>query len=190
MKGNKLFSKAVSLAMILSLLLPIASCSQQNSDDERRVSKNTPWFTSATYDIDIGTDHDRELEDNDFTVDLVGVDEKLLVVRTCGQYEGTMNQKNVNWNDYTFDLVSIIDRNTKEVVNTIDVQSTLDELASEYVVKPTYSQGVITIKTTQKETDYDPLTANVLDTRPVTMDAFYRFPDWTFSFREYEIEAI
>ena len=189
MKDNKFFRKAISVVMILSLLLPIASCGKQNSDDERRVSKNTPWFTSVTYDIDIGTDHDRELEDNDFTVDLVGVDEKILVVRTRGQYEGTMDQKNVNWNDYTFDLVSIIDRNTKEVVNTIDVQSTLDELASEYVVKPTYSQGVITIKTSQKETDYDPLTANVLDTRPVTMDAFYRFPEYSFSFNEYVIEV-
>lgn len=189
MKDNKFFRKAISVVMMLSLLLPIASCGKQNSDDERRVSKNMPWFTSATYDIDIGSDPDRELEDNDFTVDLVGVDEKLIVVRTRGQYEGTMDQKNVNWNDYTFDSVSIIDRNTKEVVNTIDVQSTLDELAGEYVVEPTYSQGVITIKTSQKETDYDPLTVNVLNTRPVTTDAFYRFPEYSFCFKEHVIEV-
>ena len=179
------------LALSMAAILLFTSCSfADTSDKGRKVAANSPWFNSNVYDVDIGTDSDRELEDNDFTVDLVGVDEKLLVVRTRGQYEGTMDQKNVNWNDYTFDLVSIIDRNTKDVVNTIDIQSTLDELAGEYVVKPTYSQGVITIKTSQKETDYDPLTVNVLDTRPVTMDAMYRFPDWTFSFREYEIEAI
>ncbi len=51
MKDNKFFRKAISVVMMLSLLLPIASCSKQNSDDERRVSKNMPWFTSATYDI-------------------------------------------------------------------------------------------------------------------------------------------
>lgn len=180
--------KALALSMAAILLL--TSCSFVNtSRNARKVKADDPWFNSNVYDVDIGTVPDRELEDNDFTVDLVGVDEKLLVVRTRGQYEGTMDQKNVNWNDYTFDLVSIIDRNTKEVVNTIDVQSTLDELASEYVVKPTYSQGVITIKTSQKETDYDPLTANVLDTRPVTMDAFYRFPEYSFSFNEYVIEV-
>lgn len=180
--------KALALSMAAILLL--TSCSFVNtSKNARKVKADDPWFNSNVYDVDIGTVPDRELEDNDFTVDFVGVDEKLLVVRTRGQYEGTMDQKNVNWNDYTFDLVSIIDRNTKEVVNTIDVQSTLDELASEYVVKPTYSQGVITIKTSQKETDYDPLTANVLDTRPVTMDAFYIFPEYSFSFNEYVIEV-
>ena len=178
------------LALSLAVILLFTSCSfADTSNKGRKVAANSTWFTSYVYDVDIGSDHDRELEDNDFTVDLVGVDEKLIVVRTRGQYEGTMDQKNVNWNDYTFDLVSIIDRNTKEVVNTIDVQSALDELAGEYVVKPTYSQGVITIKTSQKETDYDPLTANVLDTRPVTMDAFYRFPEYSFSFNEYVIEV-
>lgn len=178
------------LTLSLAVILLFTSCSfADTSDKGRKVATNSPWFNSNVYDVDIGTDPDRELEDNDFTLDLVGVDEKLLVVRTRGQYDGTMDQKNVNWSDYTFDFVSIIDRNTKEVVNTIDVKSTLDELAGDYVVKSTYSQGIITIKTNQKETDYDPLTANVLDTRPVTMDAFYRLPEYSFSFNEYVIEV-
>ena len=188
MKGNKLFSKAVSLAMILSLLLPIASCGQKPKKSTKIISEDDPWFNSNVYDVDIGTDPDRELEDNDFTVDLVGVDEKLLVVRTRGQYEGTMDQKNVNWNDYTFDLVSIIDRITKTVVHTIDVKSLLDEAASETIVNTVYSKGIITVKTNNKEIDYDPLTAEVIDIRSTEEYVFPR-PESIYYIGEYVIEA-
>ena len=167
MKDNKFFSKAISVVMILSLLLPIASCGKQNSDDERRVSKNMPWFTSATYDIDIGADPERELE-NTYNLFFSGADERYLVVSAQGQYKGGEMNPSTDWSKYKFYNITVLDRKSKEVVNRIDVQSAMKNGDDERVDTIYYLNGKITVRTNLRELDYDPLTSNVVDTRKTT----------------------
>ena len=139
---KRLLSKLLSLSLIASIALSVFSCAKkESSNNDKKVSANSPWFNSTTYNIDLGTDPDREIEGNDYDLRFVGVDEKYLVVYATGQYEGTMDDKNANWRKYAFGIVSIIDRNTKAVVNKIDVKSSLDELEDESVINVTYSNG-------------------------------------------------
>ena len=187
---KRLLSKLLSLSLIASIALSVFSCAKkESSNNDKKVSANSPWFNSTTYNIDLGTDPDREIEGNDYDLRFVGVDEKYLVVYATGQYEGTMDDKNANWRKYAFGIVSIIDRNTKAVVNKIDVKSSLDELEDESVINVTYSNGRITVKTSLKETDYDPSIVEVLDSRPVSKNGLYPLPDHYFNVGEYVIEA-
>lgn len=180
--------KALALSMAAILLL--TSCSFVNtSKNARKVSADSPWYNGSVYDIAIGTDPNRDIEGNDYDLRFAGADEKYLVVYATGDYEGTMDQKNTNWRDYVFGVVSIIDRNTKSVVNTIDVASPLDILSDEFVINVSYSNEKVTVKTSSKETVYDPSTLEVLDSRPVSKKGMFPLPDSYFYIGEYVIEA-
>lgn len=179
-----------ALALSMATILLITSCSFVNtSKNARIVSADSPWFNSSTYDVDLGTDPDRELEDNDYDLRLAGADENYLVVYATGDYEGTMDQKNSNFDNYVFGIVSIIDRKTKTVVNTIDVKGSLDKISDEIVINVRYANKRVTVKTSIKETDYDPLTLEELDSRPVSKMNMFPLPDETYYVGDYIIEA-
>lgn len=179
-----------ALALSMAALIMFTSCSFVNtSKNARKVSADSPWYNGSVYDIAIGTDPNRDIEGNDYDLRFAGADEKYLVVYATGDYEGTMDQKNTNWRDYVFGVVSIIDRNTKSVVNTIDVASPLDILSDEFVINVSYSNEKVTVKTSSKETVYDPSTLEVLDSRPVSKKDMFPLPDFYFYIGEYVIEA-
>ena len=179
-----------ALALSLAAILLFTSCSFVNtSKNARKVSADSPWFNSSTYDVNLGTDPDRELEDNDYDLRLAGVDENYLVVYALGDYEGTMDQKNSNFDDYVFGIVSIIDKTTKSVVNTIDVQGSLDKISDETVINVRYANKRVTVKTSIKETDYDPLTLEELDSRPVSKMNMFPLPEERYYVGDYVIEA-
>lgn len=181
------FTKAVSALLTAAVLLSVSSCAKNTSSkDARKVSADSPWFDCKTYDIDVGADPDKGIED--FYISVAGADDKYLVVSAYGDYEGTEDQKMANWQAFFFEVITIIDRNTMTVVNTIDVRSTLDTMSDEYVDRLTYTDGIIRVTTNLKETDYDPATAGVLDTRSVINNNMV-LPDYYFA-GEYLIEAL
>ena len=184
---GRLFTKAVSALLTAAVLLSVSSCAKNTSSkDARKVSADSPWFDCKTYDIDVGADPNRGIED--FYIQVAGADDKYLVVSAYGDYEGTEDQKMADWEAFFFEVITIIDRNTMTVVNTIDVRSTLDAMSDEYVDRLTYTDGIIRVTTNLKETDYDPATAGVLDTRSVTNNNMV-LPDYYFA-GEYLIEAM
>ena len=156
------FTKAVSALLIAAVLLSVSSCAKSTSSkDARKVSEDSPWFDCKTYDIDVGADPDKGIED--FYISVAGADDKYLVVSAYGDYEGTEDQKMANWQAFFFEVITIIDRNTMTVVNTIDVGSTLDTMSDEYVDRLTYTDGIIRVMTNLKEKDYDIATTGALE---------------------------
>lgn len=59
MKDNKFFRKAVSVVMMLSLLLPIASCGQQPKKSTKIISEDDPWFNTNIIEVDTGVEAGR-----------------------------------------------------------------------------------------------------------------------------------
>ncbi len=77
---GKTFTRSISLVLIISVVLSLTSCVEKSGREGRKVSADTPWFSSNVYDIEIATDPAREIEDCMFF--FLGADEKYYVVRT------------------------------------------------------------------------------------------------------------
>ena len=164
----KMSRKATALSMAAVILF--TSCSFIETPKKlRKITEDTPWFESIIIDVDSGADPDRELES--CYQDFAGSDEKYIVVLTTGRYEQPPEEEidwnTYNYNDYNFSTVSVIDRKTCSVVNTIELTSETDKnlLTYEDIDTAFYSDGKITVKTNSKERDYDPLTGELLDIR-------------------------
>ena len=167
-KPAKMSYKA--LALSLSAILLFTSCSFVNTPKQpRKITEDTPWFDSIIIDVDSGADPDRELES--CYHEFAGADEKYIVILTSGHYkqppEEEIDWNTYNYNDYNFSAVSVIDRKTCEVVNTIALTDAIDKdvITSESIEAAVYFEGTITIKTNSEERDYDPLTGELLDIR-------------------------
>ena len=154
-----------ALAFSIAVLLLFTSCSFANSSDNTgKISKNTPWFTSETYDIDLGLKKDRDIYYPNLF--FLGADEKYYVV--CA--EGSYVEENADLPTFEeFLTVKVINRNTKQTVNTVNIKRDLDKNSGEYINTEAsfYMDGKITVKTNSNERDYDPATGNLLDSRPL-----------------------
>ena len=157
------------LALSVAALLLFTSCSFVNTnDDADKVSKNTPWFTAVTYDIDLGLKADKEIYEPNLY--FWGEDDKYLVACAEGSYLETPGAVP----EYEeFLKIMVIDRNTKQAINTINVNKDLDKSSGEYgeyisADSSYYVDGKITVKTNINERYYDPVTGNLLETRPLT----------------------
>ena len=154
-----------ALAFSIAVLLLFTSCSFANSTDNAgKISKDTPWFTSETYDIDLGLKKDRDIYYPNLF--LWGADEKYYIV--CA--EGSYVEENADLPTFEeFFTVKVIDRNTKQTVNTVNVKRDLDKNSGEYINPEAsfYMDGKITVKTNSNERDYDPATGNLLASRPL-----------------------
>ena len=96
-----------------------------------------------------------------------------------------------NYNDYNFDYVAVVDRNTKKTVNTVDLHRGLDKelLSYEFISSVVYLDGKITVKTQTKERDYDPFTGELLDTRASNLKDFGDRAE-TYKVGDYVIEVV
>ena len=170
---KRLFLKLCSLVMIMSVALSVISCGKTkgNKRDATIISEDSPWFTSNIIDCESGADPDKNIEYLNYY--LAGADDKYYVVFARGRYamppEDEIDYDNFDYNSFNFGVVSVVDKNTKTVVNTIDLNNGLstDMLSYEFIDNAVYSDGKITVKTSAKERDYDPLSGEVLDSRPV-----------------------
>jgi ABC-type glycerol-3-phosphate transport system substrate-binding protein len=174
---GKTITRSISLVLIISVVLSLTSCVEKSGKEGRKVSADTPWFSSSVYDIEVATDPAREIEDCMFF--FLGADEKYYVVRTYGQYTGSMEAKAADLDSYSYDLVTVIDRNSKQVVNTID-------LNNEHAIDVLYANGYVTTYSYTSEKYYDPLTSEVKETRAVNRDDIGSY----YHLGEYLVEAI
>ena len=190
---NKSFITPLSLLLVFSMLLSIASCGKKNnSRSEKKISEDSPWFTSNIVDCESGADPDKNIEYLNY--DLAGADDKYYVVFARGRYamppQDEIDYDNFDYNSFNFGVVSVVDKNTKTVVNTIDLNNGLstDMLSYEHIDNAVYSNGRVTVKTSAKERDYDPLTGEVLDVRPVQRRDFYPITNF-YKVGDYAIEV-
>ena len=71
---GKTFTRSISLVLIISVVLSLTSCVEKSGREGRKVSADTPWFSSSVYDIESATDPARKIEDCMFF--FLGADEK------------------------------------------------------------------------------------------------------------------
>ena len=125
MKRNIL--KAVSALLAVSVVLSLASCKKPDKNDQTqqkkrsgtRITEDSPWFDCTQYDLTPPIDTKRETEL--LQQWLVGYDDRYLVVSTTGEYVRPVDYSG-DWSsqEFTFAYASVIDRTTKQTVQTID----------------------------------------------------------------------
>ena len=193
MKDNKFFRKAVSVVMMFSLLLPIASCGQQPKKSTKIISEDDPWFNTNIIEVDTGVEAGRNtIWPNSY---YAGSDENYYIIFSSGKYEVPNDElEGLSWAEqedkYGYRLVSVVDRKTNKTINIIDVKKDFTDINIEsHVDNVYYSEGKITVNTNFKERDYDPLTGKLLETR----DRRETTEDFSSSFYmigEYDVELI
>lgn len=182
---DRQFCKGIAVVLTVSVLISLASCSKQTPAKERKIiSADSPWFNAETIEVSTGVDADRDV---DYVYhDVVGSDEQYYILYTFGMYK-TPTYDEIDWttydyNDYNFDIISVIDRETLQTVSTISFDDYIGD-------KAYYQDGKITVKEGKNENDYDPLTGDIIESRSINGYDDYTFSSFYF-IGDYELETV
>ena len=165
-----LLSKTVSLVLIPAMLLSIASCGKKSGKKARKIAPEDPWFDAKVYNIEPELDTGGKEIDYS-TQKLAGADDKYIVVFSQGSSVLPDNNKDYFTSDYRYFLATVIDRNSGEKINTINLNQYLS--GNGYIMNVEYFNGMIT-STVYKENengssvseiDHDVQTGKKLDER-------------------------
>ena len=150
------------------MLVPLTSCKKKGGSDKShsgdKITSDTPWFDSKVIDISPEIDQSKKLQYA--YSQLAGTDDKYIAVYTSGSYEyptGNIDWETFDYSEYQFETLTVLDRNTGEIVNTLDMESFMKD--GEYVNGATYVDGKLTINsTTWDDTTYEMMNAeHVID---------------------------
>ena len=188
---NRKLYKFLSVVLTFSTVLSMSSCVVHSNKSARKISEEDPWFNATIIDVDTGAGKGRPLG-SWLTHFFIGLDDQYYIIETRGDYqsppEDEIDWEKYNFRDYQFDYLAVIDRNTKQTVNTIDIKK--DLTLSEYHVDNAYfRKGIITVNTSNKERDYDPLTGELLDTRSRVLSEEDAYSN-SYSIGDYEVETV
>ena len=190
---SKAYTRIMSVILMLSLLLPIASCGQQPKKSTKIISEDDPWFNTNIIEVDTGVEAGRNtIWPNSY---YAGSDENYYVIFSSGKYEIPNDElEGLSWEEqedkYGYHLISVVDRKTNKTINIIDVKKDFPDISIEsHVDNVYYSEGKITVKTNSKERDYDPLTGKLLETRDrrETNESYFSS---IYKIGEYDVELI
>ena len=166
-----LLSKTLSLILIPAMLLSIASCGKKASGKKaKKITPEDPWFNAKVYSIEPDLDTKGKVIEYG-QQQLVGIDDKYIVVFSNGNLARPDDTENYDSRDYSYYLVTIVDRNTEDKIRTIDLNQYLSNQG--FVSSVEYHNGKITsrIYNYQGETqvvvevDNDVLTGEKTDER-------------------------
>ena len=197
---KRIMTKAVTALLAFSMVLSVASCSKKKGGNKgnsgRKITDDTPWFDTVIYDVDQGFDQSREVE---YTYSrFAGSDDENIVILTNGNYKlpDNIDWSNYNYSDYSFSVLSIVDRATKKTVKTIDINKELGP--DDYAENARYRDGKVTIIYTSydstswqsvvKEKDIDLKTGEVTDARD-SSDPDSGVFQKAFNIGDYTVEA-
>ncbi len=129
---NKLTSKLVAGMLAASIMLvPLTSCKKKGGSDKShsgdKITSDTPWFDSKVIDISPEIDQSKKLQYA--YSQLAGTDDKYIAVYTSGSYEyptGNIDWETFDYTEYQFETLTVLDRNTGEIVNTLDMESFIE----------------------------------------------------------------
>ena len=140
---NTVLNRVLSITLISALLLSTAACGKKNSGKaEKKIAPDDPWFDSKVYSVEPGLDtHGKEI---DFKGQhkLAGADDKYIVVFSSGNYINPSRFEEYSESDYKYFLATVIDRNTYNLVNTIDYAQYIS--GNGYIQDIKYFNGKIT----------------------------------------------
>jgi len=195
--------RLMSSVLVCAMALSFAACNKngtQGTDtrDEghsgQQIKDEMPWFETNIIEIKPQLDESRQIESTNTR--LAGADDKYIVVYTNGGYKVP---DNIDWNNfdsskYAIATLTVIDRQSKQVVNTIDLVNRLD--STSYLLGASYADGKIkavfnkfdvnTGFSACQEDLIDPVSGNVLSSNekdvgnPITRD---------FTIGDYKIET-
>lgn len=174
------FVKIAACILVVSMAMPLASCKKNeskggsgNSISGKKIEADTPWFDSRILKIDQGIDPNRPVDVLDQR--MLGCDDNKIIIESTGTYSlpEPVDLNSINMRDYTIFNVAVIDRNSGETIQSINMLDGLN--ASDSVNSAKYSKGKIYaqfIKVVDDitgtyeyyEKEYDPLTGAVTDT--------------------------
>ena len=191
MEMRKLTVKAVSVVLVFAMAAATASCGKKKNNEIRKISDDSPWFDVNITEVETGAEKGRAVG-TWLNQEFITSDEQYYYIETRGEYQippKTENdQKTINYRDYQFDHLAVVDRNTKQTVNTVDIMKDLT-FSESYVDNIYLNNGKLTAKSNLKERDYDPLTGELLDTRPCKASSDDLFTKHYF-IGNYEVETI
>ena len=174
---NKKVLRIVSVVLAVSVALPIAAC--KRSGKRKQVTNDTPWYTAEQIEPELGVDDSKKIDY--LYSEYAGSDDDYMIVFTTGSYY--VDYDNIDWNtynynDYAINYVSVIDKETKDTINSINISELLTE--NDYANSAYYRGGIITLVASSwdpitydsltKEIDIDPSNGSVIDTREVKGD--------------------
>ena len=161
-------NKTVSVILLFSIVLSIASCSSDNSK-RKKVSADSPWYDAEIIDFKPETRTDKQV--SSLRSVLAGSDEDYIVVYSEGNYRVPDDADELDYRDSYIELVTLIDRGTKQSVKTIDLVKVLGPYDNTFNVN--YTNGIITIygdswdpetnKTMNKEFEIDPVAGELIN---------------------------
>lgn len=203
-------TKLTSVVLAASMALSFAACSKQGksggSGDDRevshsgeKISSSTPWFNSKVTVFKPEIDESKPLEY--CYSNLSGFDDDYLVILTNGYYKmpngNDIDWENFNYNEYSINQISVLDRKTYETVNTINLTDGLS--TNSYVDTVTYRDGkLFTYITTYDDVTYsqttavkelDLLTGKVLDEYAADNDGDDGYIERSFTVGDYVIDS-
>ena len=203
---NKTFVKTLSAALAVSMVLSVAACQKKNNSSGREKSRSgqkinagTPWFDANDIQVEPFYDKSRKLEY--ISQRLAGADDKYLVLYSSGYYQ-MPNDNNINWetfdyNQYMISSLSVLDRETHETVNTVDLSGDIPK--NGYIDNIIYANGVATVMVSvydekfyemkSLEIEVDPETGKVLSSNDVerevenggSVEKSFTFGDYTIA---------
>ena len=181
--------KAVSAALVFATVLSAAACNKKDNKDNgggtsglpetvsrgQKIAADSPWYESTSTTFTPTVETTKKIQSLGST--FAGADDKYIIVSSTGNYQipENMDWSKYNSKEYEIALLTVVDRNTKQVVNSIDLTKNYTE--SSYVGRIDYSNGKINATitnydpvnniSTSTEYAYDPATGNELGKREI-----------------------
>ena len=127
---RKIIAKTVSVALVCAMAATVASCGETKKAGKeiRKISEDSPWFDASITDVETGAEKGRETGTWLYQ-QFVASDDQYYFIETSGEYQlppdNMIDVKTLNYRDYQFDYIAVVDRNTKQTVNTIDLKKDL-----------------------------------------------------------------
>ena len=180
--------KLISATLVMAIALSAAACQKKpgatpdggtdlrdQSHSGQKIAADTPWYTAEMTEIKPEIDTSKK---PDYTQTLLaGADEKYIAVVTTGTYkiedESVWQNKNFNSNEFSIGTLTVVDRNTKKVVSSLNLVKGLK--AYERLENVSYNDGKVkavvslfdpeNAKLAYKESIIDPATGKELDSK-------------------------
>lgn len=149
--------KTVSAVLIASMAMSFAACSKKKTGDViqtpqepshsgEKITEDMPWFDSKMMNVPFSEKTDKKLVELDQM--FAGADDKYIVVLNQARYDtselDTGESGVYDTTDYGVSEIQVMDRNTLEVVKTINLFG--DNLKFDGIIEDvTYYNGVVTL---------------------------------------------
>ena len=187
----KSLKKVAALMLAASFLVSMAACNKSGKTKSRSgevISDKTPWYEASVFNIDFGLDKSKETQ-NTYS-QYAGMDDKYIVLYIDGNYKMPQSG-DFDYSDYRISNIAVVDRTTKETVNTFDLSKEFE--SSTYVERVKYNNGKLTVTASnykdmnfvKQEMELDISTGKTLSTRDLEDDAS---PQQTFTVGKYSLD--